>query len=276
MAWNPATDEFGISYSGYNGSVACGNAPFVGFVRLRAGDGFLFPRTIFGCSAGTYFTDVAVNTNTGRFVMGWSPGGGILFQEFDAAGNGTANTGLMSGVFGGNDNFSLDFNPVSGTFLGVGQHNASYEIAGVEANTSGFPIGVAAQSHIGRRGAGLVPSDGHGPERRAAVGHLLRAPVQHADRSNHRDSFERAADRPGPAPAPAPTPTPAPTGGCTTPNPFAAFGRGRVRERRLALRHAGPSAGTAAPPAPTPAPAPAPTGVHDAQSVRGASGWACA
>ena len=65
-------------------------------MRLRAGDGFLFPRTIFGCAAGTYFTDVAVNTNTGRFVMGWSPGGGILFQEFDAAGNGTANTGLMS------------------------------------------------------------------------------------------------------------------------------------------------------------------------------------
>src|SRR5215831_12110018 len=141
VAWNAATDEFGISYSGWGGSAACGQAAFVGFVRLRAGDGFLFPRTIFGCSAGTYFTDIAVNPYTARFVMGWSPGGGVLFQEFDAAGSGTGNTGLMSSSFGGNDNFSLDFNPVSGTFLGVGQHSQSYEIAGVEANTNGFPIG---------------------------------------------------------------------------------------------------------------------------------------
>jgi hypothetical protein len=251
VAWNPVTDEFGISYSGFNASAACGNAPYVGFVRLRAGDGFLFPRTIFGCAAGTYFTDVAVNSTTGRFVMGWSPGGGILFQEFDTVGNGTANTGLMSGVFGGNDNFSIDFNPVSGTFLGVGQHSASYEIAGVEANMNGFPIGVASQLTSG----GASPGSYH-----PVVTGRNDAPqwgISYARQFNMlTDQIIGTASTgggpSGPAPAPTtPAPAPAPTGGCTTPNPFAAMGAG-------VCVNGGWQFGTPAP-APTPTPTPTPT-----------------
>src|SRR5262249_49837919 len=128
VAWNPATDEFGISYAGFNGSAACPGQAFVGVVRLRAADGFLFPRTTFACNVGTYVTGISVNRNNGNYVVGWSPGGGVLFQEFTAAGAGTSNFGLMTSIFGGNDNFTIDFNPVSGTFLGVGQHSQSYEI----------------------------------------------------------------------------------------------------------------------------------------------------
>ena len=244
MAWNNATDEFGISYSGYNGSVACGNAPFVGFVRLRAGDGFLFPRTIFGCSAGTYFTDIAVNTNTGRFVMGWSPGGGILFQEFDAAGNGTANTGLMSGVFGGNDNFSIDFNPVSGTFLGVGQHVSSYEIAGVEANTSGFPIGVAAVLTSGGAAPGSYHPTVAGRNDSAYWG------ISYARQFNMLTDriIGTASTGGGPSGPPgADTNTDASTHGrLHDAQPVRRVRHGRVRQWRLGLRHASPSARTSA------------------------------
>lgn len=261
VAWNPATDEFGISYSGWSGSTTCPSSAFVGFVRVRAGDGFLFPRTTFGCSAGTYFTDVSVNIYTGRFVMGWSPGGGILFQEFDAAGNGTANTGLMSGAFGGNDNFSLDFNPVSGTFLGAGQHNQSFEIAGVEANTNGFPVGTASVLTAGGASPGsFYPTVS------------ARSDAAHWGISYARQ-FNALVDQiigtgttgGGPAsptagaPVPSPTPTPAPTGGCTTPNPFASMGAGVCVNG--GWQFGSPSTPAPAPaPTPTPTPAPAPTG----------------
>ncbi|HKW01821.1 MAG TPA: hypothetical protein VJN96_18485 [Vicinamibacterales bacterium] len=253
VAWNPATDEFGISYSGWVGS-PCPPAAFVGFVRLRAGDGFLFPRTLFGCAGGTYFTDIAVNPGNGRFVMGWSPGGGILFQEFDSVGTGTANAGLMTSVFGGNDNFAIDFNQVSGTFLGVGQHSQSYEIAGVEANTNGFPIGVSAPLTAGGAAPGSyypgVAGRNDAPQWAISVARQFNTLSDQIIGTSSVNGGPSSPAAPPPTPTPTPTPTP-PAGGCLTPNPFAAMGAG-------VCVNGGWQFGQPAP-APTPTPTPTPT-----------------
>ena len=113
---------------------------------MNAADGSLSPLNKFGFTTGTYNTDIAVNVYTGNFVMGWAgatPGGaGSSFAHFDR--NGTLlNIGLITNRLGGNDNFSLAFNAVSGTLLAVGQDNLSYEVAAIELNSGGTPISTA-------------------------------------------------------------------------------------------------------------------------------------
>ncbi len=220
VAWNPGMDEFGISYAGYSGVSVCPGA-FVGFVRLRASDGALFGRTTFGCSAGTYVTDIAVNRYNNSYILGWSPGSGSMFQQIDANGALTGAGGLLSSTFGGNDNFSIEFNVVSGTFLAVGQHNSSFEIAGVEANSSGFPIGVAQQVTAG------TASPGSFYPRVTARTDAAHWGVSYARQFNTMvDQIVATFTTGGGAQVSAPTPTPTPTTSCPGANPFASMGAG--------------------------------------------------
>lgn len=133
LAYNAATNEFGLSYSGWDGT-----SPFARFRRINILGG-LSTRTTFGRSTGTFNTDVEVNPTTGNYVMAYATGNGSYAAEFDAAGN-FLGSGLISTKFGGSDNLALAYNDTSGTFLTVGQHVDSYEIAGAELNSRGVPM----------------------------------------------------------------------------------------------------------------------------------------
>ena len=145
VTWNPVTDEFGLSYAGWNSSAA-----FVGFKRVRASDGLVSAPTSFAFSAGTFVPDIEVNPATGNYIIGWSRGAGTLGTEFDRNGTmiGPAGGRLLSSRVGTPVSFSMAFNPVSGTILAVSEDTQSFNVGGTELDGSGMPLdaGIAVTS----------------------------------------------------------------------------------------------------------------------------------
>jgi hypothetical protein len=135
-AWDPTTDQFGVGYTGWDGSGA-----FAGFVRVRTGDGLVSGRATFAYSAGTFLSDIDFNPVTGNFVMAWSNSFGSNRAEFTPA-SGLVGSGLISSTMGTVNSLGLAFNPVSGTFLATG-HGATCSAAGVELNSDGAPLSTA-------------------------------------------------------------------------------------------------------------------------------------
>jgi hypothetical protein len=227
VTWNAATNEFGVSYTGWDGGGA-----FAAFVRVNAaGDGSPVGRTTFAYSGGTYNTDISYNAATGHYVMGWVGGGAANYATFSAGGS-LMGIGLLASEFGGTDNLSLAFGPASGTFLAVGQDNFTYDVAGRELNSFGVPISAAAALTDGG-GPGLIPG-GHAPgsfyprvtglsSPRWAVGYARQFGF-FASQIVATTSVAGGPQTPpggAPAPAPAPAPTPPPSGGgCVGSAPF--------------------------------------------------------
>jgi hypothetical protein len=134
VAWNSATDEFGVSYVFFPQNVN------LRFLTIRPSDGVRQTRTTFDNFLGAFNTDVTVDPFSHHYIMGWysyggSIGSGTSTAEFDAAGN-WLDERLISSQMGGNDNFSLDFSG-SGTILAVGQSNQAWEVGGAELNAHG-------------------------------------------------------------------------------------------------------------------------------------------
>jgi hypothetical protein len=153
VAWNPSTDEFGLFYSGFNDS-----GGFVTFKRLRASDGaFQGAPTTFGHTGGTFGTEVAVNSATGHYVMGWSLAPGAMGAEFDANGSMIGSPRLISSRLGTPTSFSLAYNPVSGTFLAVSEGVIGVDVMAVELDSKGVPKTTAAAATSGARNGSFVP-----------------------------------------------------------------------------------------------------------------------
>lgn len=140
VAWDSITDQFGISYTGWDSQNA-----LAGFVRLSPSGGSPMGRQHFGhTSQGTYMSDVEFNPATGRYVMLWTNNAGTNHIEIDS-GSQLISSSLVSIAFGGTDNLGMAFNPVSGTFLAVGQPSGRSwfsvtEIVGVELNSTGVAL----------------------------------------------------------------------------------------------------------------------------------------
>src|SRR4030095_4044970 len=133
VAWNPAVNEFGLSYADF-----CGGA-FAAFRHINANSGAPSGRSSFGFSAGTYNTDIDVNPYNNHYVLGWAEASGSNFAEFDQNGN-QVGGGLISSGIGGSTSFSIAFNTNSATFLAVGQDPTGGEVVGAELNGGGSPI----------------------------------------------------------------------------------------------------------------------------------------
>jgi hypothetical protein len=120
VAWNPTTNEFGVSYSGETSDGA-----YSVFVVVPASNPGAFRRTSFntiGNGSKTYLTDLAYNTSTQRWIMSWfqlSGGSFAKIAEFDNSGNLVA-MGTASTSIGSYDALSVAFNRNSGTFLLAG------------------------------------------------------------------------------------------------------------------------------------------------------------
>ena len=63
VAWNPATNQFGMSYDGED------LMSVISAFALVSGGGQLLRRNVFHRSVATYITDVAFNPATGNYVM---------------------------------------------------------------------------------------------------------------------------------------------------------------------------------------------------------------
>jgi len=217
VAWNAATNEFGLMYTGWDGSGA-----FAAFRTVRAVDGGLSPLQKFFYGTGTYNTDITVNTATNHYVVGWVVlPGGSRFALFDQSAN-LVNTGLMTTRFGGADNLSVSYNPVSGTILGAGSDNLSYEIAAMELNGFGTPISSAGGITQGSSAPGSFYPRVTARQSAGQWGLSFsrRYVVLGAQ-------FVASGGAGGGLPPPGqPPPPPPPTGGCSTPDPFAALGGG--------------------------------------------------
>jgi len=246
VAWNPATDEFGVGYSAWAGYSA--------LIRVRASDGAqLTAATTFGFSGGSFNTDLAVNA-ANQYVIVFVNYSGAQYALLSSAGT-LLNAGLVSTSFGGNDNMALDYNPVSGTFLAVGQHNSQWEIGGAELNSSGFPITTALTLTSGGVNPGsLFPRTAR---RTDAAQWAVTYSQQYATGGLQIIATTSTNGGPaGPAPAPAPGPAPAPppptNSSCAGSDPFASIGGGHCENGGWRM---GPAPNS---PAPAPAPAPAP------------------
>lgn len=264
VAWNPATDQFGVSFSGESGT-----SNFSGFAVVPASNPAAFSRITFNFFTGgmATITDVTYNAATNRYLMSWfeiSTGFFAKVAEFDAAGN-LLTSGIASFRVGSYDALSIAYNPVSRTSLLGGVDRANDAMIGIELNSRGFPFNGentlsathrssfyerVSSSTLGKswlgsfsarlfNGIGVVPvtsfSSGGGPG----------------------GSYDAPAPGPGPAPPP-------PSGGCTTiqPGPGWTCVDGGWR----------PPSDTPPPPAPPPPAPPPPTGCT---TIQPGPGWVC-
>ena len=250
VAWNPATDQFGLVYTGFGGSGA-----LVSFRRIRASDGANLGRTSFGFSGATFATGIDVNSSN-EYVLAWSLHPGTMSTRFDASGNqvGASSGTLVSSLFGWDQSLGISYNGTSKSVLAVGSGTQSYEIVGAEMNSAGDPI---TTGQVLTNGATPVGSNYPMTAARSGARQWNVAYSQNFNTAANQimSSGSDGAAPPAPAPTPTPTPTPAPApSACATADPFAAIGGGTCCNGGWLP----PGLGCASSPAPTPTPAPAP------------------
>jgi hypothetical protein len=132
--WNPARDEFGVSFSDNDGQSSA-------LALVPASNPAAFRRTAFnalGSGSKAFMTDVSYNTSTGHYLMGWyqevAGGRYAKVAEFDNSG---ALLGFgTAGNFGAYDAMSIAYNRNSGTAALVGVDGAD-DVHVAELNANG-------------------------------------------------------------------------------------------------------------------------------------------
>lgn len=152
VAWNSATDEFGLVYGAWNSAAA-----WIGFRRIPASGAMPSTTVTFGFAKATFSPSIAVNTSSHHYIVGWSLGGGANGTEFDESGNQVASIRFLGSRIGTPTSFNIAFNPVSGTFLAVSEDPKSIELAGIELQSDGSPISVPVGLSSGASSGSFVP-----------------------------------------------------------------------------------------------------------------------
>jgi hypothetical protein len=152
LAWNSATDEFGLVYGAFNNVAA-----WAGFKRVPASGAPPSAPTTFGFAPGVFSPSISVNPSTSHYVLGWSIGGGAKGTEFDQSGNKVADDRFIASRLGTPTSFELAYNAVSNTFLAVSEDPKSVEVAGIELQGDGSPIGIAVGLSSGATSGSFVP-----------------------------------------------------------------------------------------------------------------------
>lgn len=278
LTWNPATDEFGLGNTGFNGT------PYAQFHRIRAFDGATLTRSTFGFAPGTYATGIDVNS-ANQFVLTWGLAPGTRSATFDANGTMLAGPTPVGSTIGGDLSMGLAYNPVSNTFLAVSSSWLSNDVAAVEINPGGSPrtavTEVTSGGSLAPRGSfyplvtartaanhwNVVHSRGYLSARNQIVasggGGIVTptGPAAAPGGCATADPFLAIGGGScvnggwvprgvAPAPPPPPPPPPPPSAGCTMPDPFVAIGGGTCVNGGWIPRGAAPA------PAPVPVPTP--------------------
>ena len=221
VAYNAATDQFGVAFSGWDSTSATMS---FGLVTPAGAINF---RNIFHRSAGIYITDLAVNTATGRYVTTfWDGSAGARAAEFDLSGT-TLGLGLVATIVGAYDGMGLSYNAGSGTFLLVG-HHPSGEVGAAELSSRGARVSAETTASNSGGVAAFYPRASSNGVRwldTFAWSTLFnQTRVQGVLTSSTNGGGGAALPAPGGGSSssgggtPAPPPPP-PSGGCTTPSP---------------------------------------------------------
>ena len=232
VAWNAATDEFGLISTGWSSTSA-----LAAFRRIRAADGSVSARTSFGFSAGTFASAIDVNA-ANQYVLAWALHPGTMSAVFDQ--NGTQLTSnFVTGRFGHDQSLGMAYNRNSGTFLAVGSDGGSLEVAAAEMKSDGEPNTVAQIITDGARRGSNYPMVS--ARTNTSQWHVAYQRDFGTAASQFVATSTTGGGSPGvPAPPPpAPGPTPGPTLGCTMPDPFASHRRRYLRQRRMGARRLG-------------------------------------
>jgi FG-GAP-like repeat len=153
VAWNASTDEFAVFHARFSNTGAS-----VTLKRLRASDGvFQGAPTTFGFTGGTFSPEIAVNSSTHNYVVGWSIAPGAMGAELDEHGEIIGAPRLISTRMGTPTSLSLAFNPVSGTFLAVSEGTVGVDVMAVELDSTGVPKTTAVTATSGARNGSFVP-----------------------------------------------------------------------------------------------------------------------
>lgn len=235
LAWNPATNEFGLAYTSFSGGA------FAAFRRVGAASGAVSARTSFGFGLGTFATDIGVNSAS-QYVVAWSVHPGTKTVAFSANGDllSTVPT-FVTDRFGHDQSLGMAFNPVSGTFLAVGSDGLSWDVAGSELNNVGVPLAAARALTSGATGGSFHPMPAaRNDAAQWLVGYARRIGAPQAPAVQIVGAGSSAAPlAPPTTPATAcgtpaggggggTTPTPSGGGGCVGPDPFASLPGGGV------------------------------------------------
>jgi hypothetical protein len=207
VAWNPMTDELGVTY------VSLPSYEVV-FARV-ASDGAVRSQITVGRWT-RYPPAIAVNSHTGNYVVLWNDAGlsGLFGAEIDSSGA-LASHGLVSGTMTttASTAHAIAFNPVSGTFLVVGQTLDTHAYAALELNAHGAPLSAATIQPFSGDGGFVGFNYAVMSRSQAAEWWVARAGynIRRIDGIGTSTRAGGSALR---------------LGGCTTPDPFSALGTG--------------------------------------------------
>lgn len=134
VAYNPATNEFMVVFSGWGPEGA-----FTSVKRIQAGTGTVLAAKIeLFVSSGTYITDISYNNATNKYLAAWWSGSayGIVLN---ADGTPATAVTLLSTIYSAYDALSLGYNPITASFLMV-SHSNTAEDSAVEIAAAGTPV----------------------------------------------------------------------------------------------------------------------------------------
>jgi hypothetical protein len=157
IAYNPVTDQFLVSYSGWS----AGLSAFIATRLVQAGSNQLLgaAATILYQSLGTWITATVYNPRTNQFLVTWVGGaanplitsGRLVNADATLPGNVIALSSRWESV----DGMDVDYNPVTDTYFLVASTPLSGEDGGVElTGATGVPVdnGFLVTSGAGRSG----------------------------------------------------------------------------------------------------------------------------
>ena len=206
VAWNPITDEFGVTYVSRSYEVVFARVASDGAVRSQI-------------TVGRWTSDppdVAVNSQTGNYVVLWNDAGlsGLFGGEIDSSGA-MASHGLVSGTITttASTAHAIAFNPVSGTFLVVGRTLDTDAYAALELNAHGAPLSAATIQPFAGDGGFVGFSYAVMSRSQAAEWWVARS-----GQTIHRIDGIGTSTRAGGSALR--------LGGCSTPDPFSVLGTG--------------------------------------------------
>ncbi len=139
VSYNPSSNAYLVAWAGYNDA---GKYAYVRGRTIRVGSDAPGPLVQYQKASSTYLPSLAVNTSTNQYLLTWyqTVAGvkaiyGSLINPDGAAATVPKALNTKYAFYDGND---LDYNPISGTYLGVG-HGVTYDDTGFEISSTLVP-----------------------------------------------------------------------------------------------------------------------------------------
>ena len=139
VSYNPSSNAYLVAWAGYNDA---GKYAYVRGRTIPVGSDAPGPLVQYQKASSTYLPSMALNTSSNKYLLTWyqTVAGvkaiyGLLINPDGAAATAPAPLNTKYAFYDGND---VDYNPISGTYFGVG-HGATYDDTGYEVSSTLVP-----------------------------------------------------------------------------------------------------------------------------------------